>query len=50
MAHHAYENMYFNHTHTDTYIDIELYSASQIKRNREVSMFYHNLIKTIINE
>ena len=27
-----------------------LYSASQKKRNREVSMFYHNLITTIINE
>ena len=26
------------------------YSASQKKRNREVSMFYHNLITTIINE
>ena len=27
-----------------------LYSASQKKRNREVSMFYHNLISTIFNE
>ena len=27
-----------------------LYSASQKKRNQEVSMFYHNLITTIINE
>ena len=27
-----------------------IYSASQKKRNREVSMFYHNLITTIINK
>ena len=27
-----------------------IYSASQKKRNREVLMFYHNLITTIINE
>ena len=32
------------------YGSMQLYSASQKKRNREVSMFYHNLITTIINE
>ena len=32
------------------YFNKILYSASQKKRNREVSMFYHNLITTIINE
>ena len=38
-------------TVTCTYtIWLSLYSASQKKRNREVSMFYHNLITTIINE
>ena len=27
-----------------------IYSASQKKRNRQVLMFYHNLITTIINK
>ena len=34
----------------NTLYHISLYSASQKKRNRELSMFYHNLIAIIINK
>ena len=43
----AVNQPYSVHVHV---VSGRLYSASQKKRNREVSMFYHNLITTIINE
>ena len=47
---HKHQHTHPAHIYMPMNIYIYIYSASQKKRNREVSMFYHNLITTIINE